>query len=87
MIYVGNGCAVDAGDDDGPVASDAEAEALVVKFAQRGVARRVPLQLGREQSQRSQLLEQIRHRVHTKIRLSERQLQLGRSYKHYIHYS
>ena len=79
MSYVSDGASIDAGDNDGSVASDAKAEPLVVQFAQTGVARRVPFQLCRKQSQRSQAFEQIRHGMLAEIWLSERQLDLGRS--------
>lgn len=40
--YICNRTTIDARDDDGPVTADAEAETLVVKFAQAGVARWAP---------------------------------------------
>ena len=75
---ISDGSAVDAGDDDGSVAANAEAEALVGQLAQVGLTRRVPLVLGREQAERTQPPEQVHHRMLSKIRLSERQLELGR---------
>lgn len=80
--YVSDGAAVDAGDDDGPVAAHAEPEALVVQLAQMGQAGRVPLVLCREQSERTQRPEQILDRMLLEVRLAERQLQLRRRCKH-----
>lgn len=80
--YVGYGSSVDAGDHDRSVAPHAEPEALVVQFAQVSQARRVPLVLCREQSERTQCAEQILDRMLLKVRLSERQLQLRRRCVH-----
>ena len=65
---------VDAGDDDGAVAADAEAEPLALALAEADDARRRPEVARVEDGHRAQRREQVLHLVPRQVRDRQREL-------------
>ena len=76
-VHLSDAVGVDAGDDDGRVAADAEPETLVFPFPEPDQSRRRPVVLGREDGDRAEAAEQVLDLVLAEVGVGQRDLEVS----------